>query len=401
MILYADTERLQTLLGRVLASPHSDFYRQLVGTVPVDTSLTALPFLTRAHLAGTLPDDRCYVPKAAVRFVGYTSGTTSGQPLVLYVGDVPNYFVEPSLGLPVERLLITYPPLNKNFGASFVRQCAEAKTPVTPVFGDYQQLANSAVLAAYTQCDTLYATPTIALHLAPLIKAHYNPGAFKLLALASELLTETQRQALQDAYPHAAIANLYASAEVGQFILTPCPHLVREGAGHLHLLTEALVAAEIVEGELVLTLDQNPALPLLRYKTGDGVRVVREVCNCGRGPVLALTGRPHVDVVRLHGFELRADVLDAACARLGVSSTEYRCHLQLEEGELELSLAVLSAPGRDSEELTRGLAETIMVTSTLSLSEALAAGHLSSFTVTLVPALPVTAKHQRITTEGL
>lgn len=46
---------------------------------------------------------------------------------------------------------------------------------------------------------------------------------------------------------------------------------------------------EVDEGELVLTPLDRLTMPLLRYRTGDRVRILRQACPCGR-PFMALSG---------------------------------------------------------------------------------------------------------------
>jgi len=314
MVLWEDTDTLHATVERARSSPYSAFYAETYSHLadPWHGHIEELPFLTRGELVETPPDDRCYVPREDVAFVGYTSGTTSGTPLILYFGSVPHYFFEPSLGTDITRLLITYPPLNKNFGYSFVQQCRQATRPVTPVFGDFERLANSAVLAAHTQCDALVATPTIAQKLHPYLEEHYDPRALRLLLLSSETLSPAGREVLTSLYPNALIANLYASAEIGQFLLYPCPHMLTHQIPHFHFLSEALTALELVNGELVVTYTRNPALPLIRYRTGDYFEVASDACPCGLpGPTLAWSGRDDVDRIRVQGFEIRAAALDA------------------------------------------------------------------------------------------
>ncbi len=399
MVLYVRPGAVAKVLQAVQASTESDFYRQHFArhTAAAVTSLAEIPFLERSDIAETLPDLRRYVPETSVRFVGFTSGTTSGQPLVSYVGDVVNYYFEPSLGQGIVRPLIVYPPLNKNFGASFIQQCRQAKALVTPVFGDYQSLANSAVLAAATRVDALYATPTLALALAPYLKQHYNLGAIKLLAVASESLTNAQMASLRALYPNAALANLYASAEVGQFIMHPCQHIMDAKEPYVHLLTDALVAAELHAGELVVTMNQNPAFPLLRYKTGDQFTVVREQCACGKGMVLELVGREGVDVVRTQGFELRASTLDDFFARLPVTISSYQLHVYPGNvaTSVRLVLELIAEPAA-CDLVQRAFLATFPLTKNLSLEAAIAADVIEAVAVQSVTTLSLQREKRRV-----
>lgn len=331
MILWENKTALQKEIARIQHSSYSDFYKKKFSTIPASdhATITNFPFLSRQELVDTPPEKRLYVPHEDVAFVGFTSGTTSNKPLVSYFSSVADYFFEPSLGTSITRALITYPPLNKNFSASFIQQCRQAKKKITPVFADYQNLPNSAVLARETRIDGIYATPTIAAHLGEYIEKYYEPKHIRLLALSSETLTRAKRDTLSKQYPNARIANLYASSEIGQFILYPCRHMLEQGEPSFHFLSDALIALELIEGELVVTYALNQAFPLIRYRTGDYFEVANESCACGLpGATLRWSGREQVDKVRLHGFEIRVEDVDALFTSIpGSAGDEYQIHL--------------------------------------------------------------------------
>lgn len=337
MILWENKEELEKEVQRIHASPHADFYKKKFSfaLLPTRVTITDLPFLSRKELVDIPPDERLYVPREDVAFVGFTSGTTSNKPLISYFSSVTHYFFEPSLGTPITRALITYPPLNKNFSASFIQQCRQAERKVTPVFADYQNLSNSAIIARETRADAIYATPTIAGNLGEYIEKFYEPKNIKLLILSSETLTQMKRDLLARQYPNAAVANLYASSEIGQFILYPCTRMLEYNEPSFHFLHEALIALELVDGELVVTYALNKAFPLIRYKTGDFFEVARESCDCGLpGATLRWSGREQVDKIRIHGFEIRAEDIDGLFASMsGIAGNNYQVHVRYDDND--------------------------------------------------------------------
>ncbi|MEK7514576.1 MAG: hypothetical protein AAB587_02030 [Patescibacteria group bacterium] len=394
MILWENKKALKDLIGSLKTSPHSDFYKNKFSGLPQgsDSPLETLPFLLRNELVDTPPDKRLYVPYNEVLFVGYTSGTTSGKPLVMYFSVIDNYFFQPSLGVPVSRILITYPPLNKNFGASFIQQCHQAKRKVTPVFGDYQNLPNSAVLAKETNVDALYATPTIALKLASEISKFYSPEKFKLLALSSETLTPGQRKELRGLYPKADIANLYGSCEIGQLILFPCKRILAEKKDEFHFLSDAIVALELVEGELVLTYNLNRAFPLVRYKTGDFFEVAQEKCSCGLpGKTVRWSGRMGVDKLKIHGIEIRVEAVEEALGNSSfLSSQGYQIHFYKESEVSEKIRIVVEVKemGQTNDSILLLIRTELLknwkVAAGMSLAQALQKEVFSSFDVVFV-----------------
>ena len=335
MILWENKEELEKEVQRIHASPHADFYKKKFSfaLLPTRVTITDLPFLSRKELVDIPPDERLYVPREDVAFIGFTSGTTSAKPLVSYFSSVAHYFFEPSLGTPITRALITYPPLNKNFSASFIQQCRQAKRRITPIFADYQNLPNSAVLARETCADAIYATPTIAGNLGEYIEKFYEPKNIKLLVLSSETLTRTKRDLLAQQYPNATIANLYASSEIGQFILYPCTRMLERNEPSFHFLHEALIALELIDGELVVTYGLNKAFPLIRYKTGDFFEIASKSCDCGLlGATLRWSGREQVDKIRIHGFEIRAEDMEELFASMsGIAGDDYQIHVRYDD----------------------------------------------------------------------
>jgi phenylacetate-coenzyme A ligase PaaK-like adenylate-forming protein len=336
MIIYKNPEKLKKLLSSVYNSPYSEFYKDKFQGIDEDKLMEEferIPHLTRADIANTHPDKRLFIPKTEASFVSYTSGTTDGFPLVLYWSPVENYYFEPSLGTPSRTPLILHPALNKNFGHTFIQQCHQAQVPVTPVFADFQNLVHSAILADQTQADAIYTTPTIAGLIYEQIKKYYDPKKILLLVLFSENLTQTKRSILERQYPNAQIANVYASSEVGQILFYPCLDIIKDKTNKFHILKDAITALELADdGELIITMDQNKAFPLIRYKTGDYFELdtqsisgdttkkhadINAPCTCGiQSPVLTWAGRIDIDRLRLNGVEIKVDDIEKSLAHI-------------------------------------------------------------------------------------
>lgn len=327
--------KLKHTLSFVWYNSYSSFYRKKYTAVGINPEnlmyqeeFEKFPFLTKKELEDVSPDKRLFIDPKDVYFTAYTSGTTTQKPLALYFTQIHNYFFEPSLGLDISSPLIIYPPLNKNFGHTFIQQCRQAKHPVMPIFADFQNLANSAVIARELKADAIYATPTIAILLADHMERYYDPTKIKLLALGSETLTSTGRQTLLQRYPHAKIANLYASSEIGQFILYPCFSMIHEGRDAFHVLNQAIDCLELIDNELVITYSLNKAIPLIRYKTGDYFREEKDKCSCGvPGPVLSWMGRLNVDRIRTGGVEIMIDSVEQAFSHIRhLIGDQYQIH---------------------------------------------------------------------------
>jgi phenylacetate-CoA ligase len=110
----------------------------------------------------------------------------------------------------------------------------------------------------------------------------------KAIFATAEPLLPHQRQAIQDAFHCAAVAE-YGARDAG-LVAHECP------AGRLHINAERIVV-EIDEdkhfavpgkGEIVITNLLSRAMPLIRYRTGDVGQLDSSECSCGRGlPLLS------------------------------------------------------------------------------------------------------------------
>ena len=339
---------LEKELSRIWNSPLSPFYRDKYSAHGLSEQeacspdrFTSLPFLTRKELEAVSPLKRLYAPPEAVNFIAYTSGTSGAKPVISFHHLLDRYKYDPTLGVDVQRILVTYPPFNKNFGPMFLQMCKESPRPVFPISADYQNLANSALIARETEPDALYATPTIAVLLAPYLKEQYSTEAIKLIVLCSETLTDARRTELAALYPNAVIANTYGSSEIGRHIFYPCEKMLAEKRSHFHTIHEDIAVTELIDNELVITYLKNDAFPLIRYRTGDHFTELPP-CPCGRpGPTLAWAGRDNVDRLRIGGIEIfLEDVERAFLPLLPLIGSRYQLHFYPEGADTRLVVEI-------------------------------------------------------------
>ncbi|MBU6141941.1 hypothetical protein KGO95_02360 [Patescibacteria group bacterium] len=399
--------KIKEVLKMVWDSPHAIFYRkkyEQAGLTPdllVDPSIfLKLPFLERSELQATDPLQRLYIPREEIYFAAYSSGTTSQMPLITYYAKIPNYQFDPTLGLGVQRLFFLFPPINKHFSHTLAQQCDEAGTGSYPIFGDIYNLPNSAVIAQRCEADALFATPTLAFMLHPYVQKYYDPGKLHLVGLCGETLSAARREQLQKLYPAAKIVNLYASSEIGQYILFPCKELIEKDLELFHP-HPALLATELLDtGELVITYAGNAAMPLIRYRTGDMFAYADAQCSCGK-PTLQWKGRVNADVVRIAGMEFKLTDLE----RIMVSFADtigdrYQVHFyqKLQSGGVETEMIVeLAVPSNN--ELGASVIDTLMhtwhLTSYVTLGDAVMKGMILKPQVKFVDALSTKTEKTR------
>ncbi len=138
-----------------------------------------------------------------------------------------------------------------------------------------------------------------------------------------------------------ALIELLASSEMGWLGLE-CPQ------GHLHLNTDSFFLEVIRDGhyaepgqtgELYITSLDNGALPHIRYKTGDAVRLLDKQCPCGnRMPVAEMQGRMMNFIKHKNRYLASPYDIDQL---IGSPQwlDQYQCH-QIDENSIVLKLMV-------------------------------------------------------------
>lgn len=148
--------------------------------------------------------------------------------------------------------------------------------------------------------------------------------------------------------------DMYGFAE-GGIVAASC---AEAGALHLH----ADVIAEVLQpdsgsdvppggdGELVVSLD-NPGFPLLRFATGDLVRLDPARCACGRSGWLQILGR--VDhSVRVRGMLLHASQLQRFAGAVGATGCAVTVTRRGDRDHIAVALRPGAAPLPDAGSLT-------------------------------------------------
>jgi phenylacetate-CoA ligase len=132
----------------------------------------------------------------------------------------------------------------------------------------------------------------------------------KAVFVTGELLYPHQRQVIEQVFG-VPVANCLGARDAG-FLAHECPE------GGLHVTAESVIVETIDRagrparagelGEIVVTHLENHALPFVRYRTGDMGRLDSGTCRCGRGlPLLQIAeGRSTDFLVRADGTVVHA-----------------------------------------------------------------------------------------------
>jgi phenylacetate-CoA ligase len=149
-----------------------------------------------------------------------------------------------------------------------------------------------------------------------------------------------------------------------------CTFECTEAPGGLHVIESEFIpevinpeTGEIVDdgalGELVLTNLGRTGSPLIRYRTGDQVRMLRERCACGRwfarfeGGILGRTD----DMLLIRGNNVFPAAVEEIIRSFPI--VEFRATARQALALTELKIEIELAPGADREAISKKLSETI------------------------------------------
>ncbi|MCH9023084.1 MAG: AMP-binding protein [Planctomycetes bacterium] len=201
--------------------------------------------------------------------------------------------------------------------------------------------------------NVLCCTPTYAIRLAQAAeeeKIDLNQTSVKILIVAGEPggSIPATRSRIESLWPGARVMDHHGMTEVGP-VSYQCPHRRRV----LHVI-ESDFLTEVLDpqtqkpiqpgekGELVLTTLGRTASPVLRYRTGDIVRLANAVpCECGRydmaleGGILARTD----DMIVVRGVNLYPAAIEDVVRSIDAVA-EYRVEIQTARSMTELNIKI-------------------------------------------------------------
>ena len=296
-------ERLQATLTRVYKNVK--FYKKKfdeLGFLPEDCQsledLGRLPFTTRHDLARAYPYEMFAVPLREVVRIHSSTGSP-GHPIVMgYTSRDLRHWARLSARIltaagvdrdDVVQVTLSYSLLTSAFGIHYgVELLGASVIPSGPGFTARQVQ----VMRDY-RTTVLVSTPSYALVLADEMEAlGVDPKNLhlKLALLAGEPWTEAMRAEIENRLYAAALDHYALSEAMGPGVAGECA--ARPLAGmHIsedHFLPQVIdpVTGALLPpgglGELVITSLTREATPLVRFRTGDLVRLDYAPCPCGR-----------------------------------------------------------------------------------------------------------------------
>ncbi|WP_245795203.1 phenylacetate--CoA ligase family protein [Desulfacinum infernum] len=294
-------EQVQVSCNR--AFKNVPFYRNRfleAGVSPQDITsledLAKLPFTERRHFSEHYPYGLFAVPLRDIVRI-HTAPGTAGNPTVsgytlrdLRVWrDLTARALRAAAVTADDIVQIVLHPGLANWGRDYKDGAEALQASVIPL--NALHLAKQIMVLRDYKTSVLITTPSSAAQMEEsLFAAGINPTqlALKTLVLVGEPVDEAQRRFLEERL-HVTTWIHYGLSEI------PGPAMAFECGEHhgLHVAEDHFVA-EVLDpesrkpvglgepGELVLTSLTTQAFPLIRFRTGDRVRVVPDPCPCGR-----------------------------------------------------------------------------------------------------------------------
>jgi len=279
------------------------FYRQKMmdkGVAPEDirtlADVTKLPFMTKKDLRDGYPDKLFLSsPREVVRYHA-SSGTTGKPTIVGYTqNDIQNWSESVARGLvsagistdDVLQVSYTYGLFSGGLGLHYAAEKVGAAVVPASTGNTERQID----LIRDMGVTAIAATPSYLLHLGEVAEkmgvSIKNDTKLRLGILGAEPWSQRMRDRMEEWLGIRAI-DIYGASELSGPLWCECS----EQKG-IHVWSD-IALVEIIDpvteepvvpgekGELVITMLQKEALPIIRYRLGDITTLHEEVCACGR-----------------------------------------------------------------------------------------------------------------------
>lgn len=418
-------EQIRKLIKLVVQSRNSSFYRKKYNATRIDahgvkniSDFTKLPFLTRDEIVQSHPFDRLYVSQEKIVSFNLSSGTTSQKsplfvPMEKWDEIVLQQLYKKITKLSVQRVLVL-----ANVAYSSARATnwlLDKKLNHFPfILGDINNLQLSAWIAQKMEIDGIETNPSTLFYFMPYLKELYPLEKIKYISMGGEYITKQRYAFFKQYFKKAFFDFRYGGAENQVLKGWRCEYLGKSEPRFFHPTTEyyyfevidpqsGMVLPLGEEGELVETSKQISAFPLIRYRTGDIVRLTSLKCPCGQSALLEVLGRARNDSLKLYGTTLHVDAIEKALATLGnVTSFQYQLHVYevIADNRLKPRLVLDLYAKKTSKAYAKRMAKVIQdnlfISPSLTLSDLVKKEIFLPLEVRLLEKWPYTGKYLKI-----
>jgi phenylacetate-CoA ligase len=291
----------------------SPFYRErmkAVGVTPDDINslddATKLPFMSKKDLRDFYPDKIFTAPKRDIVRYHASSGTTGKPTIVGYTRNDIEMWAESlgrgltSVGLGADDVIQvanTYGLFTGGLGFHYAAEKIGAAVVPASTGNTERQIQMIQDLGV----TAMAATPSYMMYVGEVAEKmgiDLKQSTLKTGLLGAEPWSDKMRDRIQDQYGIRGI-NCFGASELSGPLWTECS----EQCG-IHFWKDVALV-EIIDpdsgekvspgesGEMVITMLQKEAFPIIRYRMGDITRLEEDTCSCGRAHprITRITGR--------------------------------------------------------------------------------------------------------------
>lgn len=399
--------KLNTVLQYVLDNPHSSYYRDRFAafatvTTPIETvsEWTKFPLLEREHVTSVPIKNRTFVPRSEVHTVRYTGSTSGKYPIITPRRIVEDYAATPKLvGVQRQASLLRGIFLSELSRRKYGGNIFNLPYPDSPV--EYRAVAK---MVDMFEADSLCGYPCVLVALAP----YLNQAARQKITsieLCGERCSDMQKRALKELYDDPVLFQNYSLSEVSGVFGTACAEMLRERDISFHLSTHNIFSEfidpdtgdtadpRVAPAELVVSsLDSSQPFPLIRYRTGDLLKVTQESCACGGGARFEMVGRAAYDRIRFMSGGIHLAQLERALEEFESKITpEFEAHF-FESAAIEkevhgqLEIRIVPRPGMvlDLPAMAQTISQTLAIGPEKVYADAVSTGWLLPIKVSLL-----------------
>ena len=411
--------KIKEVLEFAWNNPYSSFYKdkykkagvKSIKSIKTWEDFDKLLYLTRDEIVEAGPNKFFFFPRNKINEIGFSSGTTNQDfPLILFQSRYQNKVLklrhQRYFDLKIKSNLMLFPILPGQL--RFRLQDFMWKNGTTNALGDTNNLELSAKIAARLEIDAIQTTPTILYYFTDFLKKTYDLGKIKLIYIAGEFCSKQKEQYFKENFKNAYIEFGYGGMETrGRGYR--CKFMRLKPSSLFHRLRDSYYYETINtlgQEELVLTSLVKEGAAVIRYKTGDAVKLYEEECQCGENQSIEVFGRLESDSLKIQGTIIYAEFIHEALLPFSrtLASLDWKLHVWEEEInskllpklELHLSPQKKFRNQKFKEEIARIISENLFLSSKMTLASLVNEGIFLPLKIRFVKSFPLEQKRKNI-----
>jgi len=366
-----------------------------------------LPLLPKEILARTPLKERSFVPLSRVDYLFSSSGTTGRLPMFSPRARLLEYGFRTAWHSFTRSALVSSPVPHQH--EAFLASC---DAPPLAITLDPRNPEASARLAKAAGVDAIFA---FAFHIPHIMQHLVAAGIAKnirYVEMTGGACSRAQFEDMRKSFPNAKIMQVYGTSEVENSVMgIPCHPMdgseplaiyhPKEGH-HLEVYdteTERPLPIKAgTEGEMIITAfrGEPASFPMIRYRSGDKVKIVEEMCTAHDTWSFIYLGRVDLDFVKVRGAVIRADEVERVLRTFPESVSDvFELHVfERAQAPIRLVLKVQAREG-DLQALAESISREIRVSPTATYAEGVREGRFAPLVCEPLEGTPH-GKHRRV-----